>query len=137
LTASPGKSPLNDKVISGVTRTVACCLETPAPVRLFVPFGGYKSPASPEFPGVGWAEIFAVAGLAEIVAPICAFHLAGAVVEFSSDELIVPRLTGAPCPVLDRYRADFERVLDLVRPFLPANLVLRQSFLRDSYEGPS
>lgn len=129
------KSPLDAQLVSRITRTVAHCLRTDAPLRMFVPFGGYKSPASPEFPWVGWAELFAVAGLAAIVAPICEFHPAGAVVEFSSDELIVPRLTGAPRPVLDGYQADFDRVLSLARPYLPPNLRLRQSFLRDAYDA--
>jgi hypothetical protein len=128
------KSPLDARLISRVTRTVSHCLNTDAPLRIFVPFGGYKSPASPEFPWAGWAELFAVAGLAAVVAPICEFHPAGAVVEFSSDELIVPRLTGAPRPVLDRYRADFDRILALARPYLPPNLRLHQSFLRDAYD---
>jgi hypothetical protein len=128
------KSPLDAPLISRVTRTVSHCLDTDAPLRIFVPFGGYKSPASPEFPWAGWAELFAVAGLAAVVAPICEFHPAGAIVEFSSDELIVPRLTGAPRPVLDRYRADFDRVLSCARPYLPPNLSLRQSFLRDAYD---
>lgn len=129
------KSPLDAQLISRVTQTVSHCLNTDAPLRIFVPFGGYKSPASPEFPWAGWAELFAVAGLSAIVAPICEFHRAGAVVEFSSDELIVPRLTGAPRPVLDRYQADFDRVLSLARPYLPPNLRLRQSFLRDAYDA--
>jgi len=47
----------------------------------------------------------------------------------------VPRLTGTPRPVLDRYQADFDRVLSRARPYLPANLRLRQSFLRDAYDA--
>lgn len=129
------KSPLDAHLVNRVTGTIAHCLKTETPVRLFVPFGGYKSPASPEFPWVGWAELFAVAGLAAILAPICEFHPAGAVLEFSSDELIVPRLTGAPRPVLDRYRADFDRVLALAREYLPPNLRLRQGSLREAYDG--
>jgi hypothetical protein len=128
------KSPAGPLLAARVRQAVSHCLKTDAPLRLFVPMGGYKSPASPEFPRVGWAELFAVAGLAAIVAPTCEFHAAGAVVEFSSDEMIVPRLTGAGRPVLDAYKADFDRVLSLARPYLPPNLHLCQSFLRDSYD---
>lgn len=129
------KSPLSSRLISRVAQTVSHCLGTDAPLRIFVPFGGYKSPASPEFPWAGWAELFAVAGLSALVAPICEFHAAGAVVEFSSDEMIVPRLTGAQRPVLDVYKTDFDRVLSIARPYLPPNLCLRQSFLSDAYDA--
>jgi hypothetical protein len=129
------KSPLASQLIYRVTQTVSHCLSTDTPLRIFVPFGGYKSPASPEFPWAGWAELFAVAGLSAIVAPICEFHAAGAVVEFSSDEMIVPRLTGAQRPILDMYKADFDRVLSLARSYLPPNLCLRQSFLSDAYDA--
>jgi len=101
-----------------------------------VPFGGYKSPASPEFPWAGWAELFAVAGLSAIVAPICEFHPAGAVVEFSSDELIVPRLTGTPRRSWTGTRPTSTASCHV--PAVPAaNLRLRQSFLRDAYDAPS
>ena len=129
------KSPVDTQLVDRITRTVSHCLAVGAPLRLFVPFGGYKSPASPEFPLAGWAELFAVAGLSAVLAPICEFHPPGAILEFSSDELIVPRLTGAPRPVLDTYRADFDRILALARPYLPANLGLRQTSLRDAYDG--
>ena len=129
------KSPLNSELAIRVGRTVSHCLFTGAPLRIFVPFGGYKSPSSPEFPWAGWAELFAVAGLSAVVAPICELHAAGVVIEFSSDEMIVPRLTGAERPVLADYRRDFDHVLSFTQPFLPPNLCLRQTFLSDFYDA--
>lgn len=129
------KSPLDPGVADWVQRVVAHSRRAARPVRLLIPFGGYKSPSSWEYPGIGWAEVFAVADICDLVAPICAFHSPGVVVEFSSDEAIIPRLTGAGQAVLRRYRDGFELVLRLVGRYQPGNLTLRQSFIRDTYDA--
>jgi hypothetical protein len=128
------KSPLTADVADWVGKAAAGAVRTRRPLRLLIPFGGYKSPRSPEHPGVGWAEVFAAAGMSELAAPICAFHPPGVVIEFSSDEPIASRLTGVPGGELERYRDDFERVLRLVGRYQPDNLTLRQSTIRDTYD---
>lgn len=128
------KSPLDPEVAGMVARATAYALQTNRPLRLLVPFGGYKSPSSPEFPLAGWAEAFAAAGLAAVVAPICAFHAPGVIIDFSSDEAVVPRLTGAGRSILDRYREGFDHILALVRTYQRHNLTLRQSFIRDAHD---
>ncbi len=104
------------------------------PLRLLVPFGGYKSPASVEAPYAGWAELFAAVGLCELAARLCAVHEPGVVVEFSSDAAVVPLLTGAEPAALGAYAADFDTVLRTVSASVPENLVLRQTGLHEHYD---
>lgn len=129
------KSPPSPTARERVCSAVACSLADKRPLRLLVPFGGYKSPSSPEFPRAGWAELFAVAGLANILVPICQVHSPGAILEFSSDAMIVPLLTGASQSVLYSYQNEFESILALAHRFLPPNLALRQTFLSDAHEA--
>jgi hypothetical protein len=128
------KSPASPAVTDRVTDVVSRVAGQQIPLRLFVPCGGYKSPASLESPFVGWSELFAVAGFVELAAPICAVHSPGVVIEFSSDEAVVPRLTGAEPAVLARYRRQFDALLRAVEPALPPNLRVRQTLLRDDYD---
>jgi hypothetical protein len=128
------KSPLDTAVAERVHRAVASSLREQRPLRLLVPFGGYKSTRSPEHPRAGWAELFSALGTCELVAPIAAFHPPGVVVDYSSDEWIVPRLTGLRKPALEEYRRGFDRVLGFVGAREPANVALRQTFSRDAYD---
>ncbi|MEV7908030.1 hypothetical protein, partial [Streptomyces anulatus] len=128
------KSPLDPAVAIRVSRVVWQSLRRRRPLRLMIPMGGYKSPSSPEHPSAGWAELFAVAGFCELAAPICAVHPPGVVVDFSSDEALVPLFTGAPPKVLDDYRSAFDEILKFAGGYQPGNLVLRQSFVRDDYD---
>ncbi|MFC1406078.1 MULTISPECIES: hypothetical protein [Streptacidiphilus] len=128
------KSPLDRQVAGRVEQVVSYTVRRGQPLRLLVPFGGYKSPSSPEYPSAGWAELFAVAGLCELVSPICALHPAGAVIEFCSDEALVPRLTGADPQTLRTYRNAFDEVLRTVARDQAPNLKLRQTFVRHAYD---
>ena len=103
------------------------------PLRLFIPFGGYKSPASSEFPNASWAEVFTVAGMCELVSPICAVHPPGVIVEFSSDEAVVPIFMGAKRKFLDQYHQKFECILNELAKFQRGKLILKQSLLYDHY----
>jgi hypothetical protein len=128
------KSPLDAAAVERVRRAVATSLREQRPLRLLVPFGGYKSPRSPERPRAGWAELFSVLGMCELVAPIAALHHPGVAVDYSSDEWVVPRLTGLREPALAEYRRGFDRVLAFVGERRPANVALRQTFSRDAYD---
>jgi hypothetical protein len=129
------KSPLDAAIAARVTQVADHVRRTGRPLRLLIPFGGYKSPCSWEHPGVGWAEVFAVAGICELVAPICAFHTPGVILEFSSDEAIIPRLTGAGQAVLRHYRDGFDQVVRLVGRYQRDNLTIQQTFIRDAYDA--
>jgi hypothetical protein len=72
--------------------------------------------------------------MCELVSPICAIHQPGVIVEFSSDEAVVPLFTGAQTEVLDCYWQAFNRILEVVGRRQRSNLQLRQSSLRDHYE---
>lgn len=125
------KSPADGGVRAHTARVARTVVTERRPLRLLLPVGGYKSPASLEYPHVGWAEVFAIAGLRELVAPICAAHAPGVEVELSSDAPIVDRLTGADRFALARYHADLSTLLT---PTGPPNLALRLTTIGDAYD---
>ncbi|WP_144083245.1 hypothetical protein [Rhizobium leguminosarum] len=127
-------SSLDSLVAQRVLAVVSHAIREDVPLRLFIPFGGYKSPASREYPEASWAEVFAIAGMCELISPICRIHAPGVVIEFSSDEAVVPLFMGADEAVLNRYRSRFDHILSVVAAGQHRNLKLKQSLLRDDYD---
>lgn len=127
-------SSLDNNVEERVKFVVENVVTHQSPLRLIVPIGGYKSPSSQEQHRCGWSEMFAIANICELVAPICAFHEPGVEVEFSSDQAVVPTLTKATPELLERYAAQFEQLISHFQIKQRPNLRLRQSQLNEYYD---
>jgi hypothetical protein len=122
------KSPLNDVVRHRVEGAVTAAMREDRPIRLLIPFGGYKAPRSPEYPHPGWAELFSVTAMVALAMDVATLWPAGVVVEYRSDAaVIVPRLTGLAETTLESYARRFDRVLGTVRGFAASNVALLQT----------
>lgn len=60
---------LNRLVAQRVLGVVSHAIREDGPLRLFTPFDGYKSPTSSEYQEASLAEVFAIAGMCELVSP--------------------------------------------------------------------
>jgi hypothetical protein len=131
------KSPCSPAMLERIDRVVRRAIADAAPVHLLVPVGGYKSPASPESPYLGWAEIFALWGMVSWLALVARRFPPGLHVEFSSDGPIAPLLTGAPGGHVDAYARDFGQLLRDYRGHPVGGIAVTWSDLRQDYDVPA
>lgn len=103
------------------------------PLQFRYPFGGYKLWRLPSTPEVDWAEFFAIAYYLRYLSAIAAAYAPGLELIFSSDDLIIERMDNIPKADTDRYFASFQKLLDVFRPRLPANLKIDIVRVADFY----
>ncbi len=95
------------------------------PIYFTIPFGGYKHYWNPSHPEPDWAELFSLKFLTDWVSPILAVYEPGVVIEFVSEDMILPRMNNYPDQALEKYSEAFSTLLSVYRKSLPANLNIK------------
>ena len=119
------KQKVYENAIEDITSKVEKSLKDNKPIYFIIPFGGYKHFWNPSHPYPDWAEIFTLKFLTEYVSPIIEAYKPGVVIEFISEDLVLPRMNNYPESALELYTQDFVRILDTYKKFPPKNLDLR------------
>lgn len=114
-------------------KVVQCICEDRA-IGFTIPFGGYKHFWNPSYPQPDWAELFHFRQMTEYLLPILAVHAPGVVLEYVSEDLIVPRMDNYPDEALDAYASSFHQIVDWYDHFTPNNLEMRFWRLGDYYD---
>ena len=91
------------------------------PIKIALPFGGYKLWRLDEAPEVDWAELFSVIYYAYWLKPIFDNYKPGIWFDFYSDDIIVRTTNNIPREDTDRYCETFDKLLGFLRSYLPAN----------------
>lgn len=105
-----------------------------SPIQFTFPFGGYKLWSLPTTPEVDWAEFFTIAYFIEYISAILSIYKPGVVFNFSSDDVIVPRMDNIPKEDTDKYASSFNRLLDSFKKYFPGNLEVRLVRIGDFYQ---
>lgn len=105
------------------------------PLHFTIPFGGYKHFWNTSHPEPDWAEIFTIRFLTEWVSPILATYKPGVIIEFISEDLILPRMNNYPDGVLEKYSETFSSLIKIYQKHLPENLQLHYFRIGDKCNG--
>ncbi|TXH05007.1 MAG: hypothetical protein E6R05_02445, partial [Candidatus Moraniibacteriota bacterium] len=108
------KTNLRNKIKSSV--------EANNPIHLVIPFGGYKHFWNQSHPEPDWAELFNFSYMTEYVKPIIALYAPGVIVEYVSEDLILPRMNNYPENSIETYIDKFKSILNWYQSFVPNNL---------------
>lgn len=95
------------------------------PIHFTVPFGGYKHFWNPSHPGPDWAELFNFRYLTEYVLPILQAYKPGVIIEYISEDLILPRMNNYPPESIEKYIETFKKILHWYQQYVPSNLEFR------------
>ncbi len=101
------------------------------PIHFTIPFGGYKKWQLPSYPLPDWAELFNLILMRDYVAPIAAAYQPGVIIEYFSDEIFISRMNNYPQADLDQYNAEFKNLVTWFSQYLPKNVTIKCSKIRD------
>lgn len=119
------KQKLFDNALEDITKKVELSIKGDKPLHFTIPFGGYKHFWNPSHPEADWAELFTFKFLSEWVSPILAAYKPGVIIEFISEDLILPRMNNYPDEVLEHYAKSFRALLDEYKKYVPGNLDIK------------
>jgi hypothetical protein len=129
------KRPLVPETLETIKRKVSISIKKQRPIHLIIPFGGYKHFWNASYPHPNWAEIFHFHHITEYLEPILATYEPGVLVEYVSEDLIVPRMNNYPPKALEIYADDFRKLLSQMQKATPQNLELRFWRVSEKYDS--
>lgn len=124
---------IDDSVRKSIVKKVNLSIKENRPIHLIVPFGSYKHFWNPSHPETDWAEIFHFIWMTEYVAPILAVYEPGVVLEYVSEDIILPRMNNYPDEALEAYAKSFRKLIDFYQGYLPGNFKLKYWRIGDKY----
>lgn len=97
-------------------------VDSSKPIHLVIPFGGYKHFWNQSHPEPDWAELFSFRYITEYVSPILSLYDPGVILEYVSEDLILPRMNNYPEASIETYIKQFKTILNWYQNFVPKNL---------------
>jgi hypothetical protein len=116
-------------------KRIAGSIETNTPIKIVIPFGGFKHYWNPSQPEADWADIFNIRFIAEWVAPVLAIHSPGVEVEYFSEDVILPRMNNYPPEAIETYTSSFSNLIEFYSKIVPSNLVIKLTRAKNVYDG--
>jgi len=104
------------------------------PIHFTIPFGGYKHYWNNSYPEPDWAEAFHLTWMYEYIAPILAAHEPGVILEYISEDLILPRMNNYPDEAIDSYAQHFRKLIAWYQQSVPKNLEIRFWRVSEKYD---
>lgn len=120
---------VGDDTRLAIEKKIAVNVAEKRPIHFTVPFGGYKHFWNPSHPEPDWAEVLHLRFMIDYVQPLLAVHEPGVLIEYVSEDLMMPRMDNYPESALDAYSAVFRELIDWYQQLVPANL--RFDYLRE------
>lgn len=119
--------------ISHIHKAIESNVKNNLPIKLVLPFGGYKLWRLEETPEADWAELFALMYFAKWIKPITDVYEPGVIFDFSSDEIIVERMNNIPTSDTESYAKTFNMVTKFLKNYLPSNIKFSVTPVRSHY----
>lgn len=111
-----------------IKKKVELSIKEGKPIYLIVCFGGYKHFWNSSHPQVDWAEFFNLSFMSEFVAPILANYKPGVILDYESEDVILPLIDNYPEESLDNYAESFKKLLEIYSKNIPSNFKI--NFIR-------
>jgi hypothetical protein len=115
------KAKVHEDTQKDVLNKIILSIEKDTPIYLIICFGGYKHFWNPSYPEADWAEIFNLKFMSELVAPILAAHKPGVILDYESEDVILPMIDNFPPKDLDKYAESFREIISYFSKSVPDN----------------
>ncbi len=116
------KASVKENTRKDILEKIQKSIDDNKPVYLIVAFGGYKHFWNPSYPEVDWAEFFNLRFMLDFVAPILAVHRPGVILDYESEDVILPMIDNFPEEALDKYAKSFKKLIGVFAKNFPDNL---------------
>lgn len=106
-----------------------------APINLTFLHGAYKLWRLEESPRTDWAELFSLMYYTNWVKRVSEIYKPGVWFDFFVDDLIVPKLDNVPINDIHTYIDSYQKVVDFLKPYQPANLKMTITTVGSRFES--
>lgn len=128
------KAKVADSTREDILHKIKTSIEENKPLHLIICFGGYKHFWNPSFPEVDWAELFNLAFMADYVAPILKVHSPGVILDYESEDVIMPLIDNYPEESLNAYAKSFQELILVYSKKIPANFKINYIRSQEQYD---
>ncbi|MFH1832824.1 MAG: hypothetical protein ABH816_01470 [Candidatus Levyibacteriota bacterium] len=113
---------------------VSLSLKENKPLYLIICFGGYKHFWNPSHPQIDFAEFFNLRFMSEYFAPILVVHPPGVILDYESEDVILPMMNNYPESALDEYAQSFRELIKLYTQNIPKNFKINYVRSQEQYD---
>lgn len=128
------KAKVAEKTKEDILQKIRMSIRENKPVHLIVCLGGYKHFWNPSFPQADWAELFNLAFMTEFAAPILKVHPPGVILDYESEDAIMPTIDNFPEESLDAYARSFRDLIAVYSKKLPSNFKINYIRSQEQYD---
>lgn len=128
------KSKVHEDTRNAIRQKVLMSMEKNIPIYLIVCFGGYKHFWNSSYPEVDWAEFFNLKFMEEIVAPILAIHEHGVILDYESEDVIIPWMDNYKENDNDEYADSFRKLIGVCSRIYPKNFKINYVRSQEQYD---
>jgi hypothetical protein len=131
------KQKLHPDTISEFSQKITASVKNNKPIHFSIPFGGYKHFWNSSHPSTDWAEVFTLRFLLDWVTPISTLYKPGVILEFISEDIILPRMNNYPLQSLEVYAKSFQTLITRMNTLLPKNISFQYFRIGDRFNRDS
>lgn len=127
------KSKVHEDTRNAIKQKIAMSIEKNIPIHLIICFGGYKHFWNPSHPTADWAEFFNLKFMEEIVSPILAVHAPGVILDYESEDVIIPWMDNYSEQDMDEYAGSFRHLINVLSKSYPQNFKINYIRSQEQY----
>jgi hypothetical protein len=131
------KLKVDQDTIDFCKESIKIALSENSPLSIGCVHGGVKLWRFEEYPEVDWAELFNMIYYAKWMRYIAEVYEPGVVCEYFSMDVVQLRLNNLPRAETDQYTQSFEKIIEWMKQYLPANIRFTHRRYGDAYKGLS
>ncbi len=107
------KAKVTEKTKLDILQKIRMSVKENKPIHLIVCLGGYKHFWNPSAPRADWAEFFNLVFMTEYVAPVLKIYPPGVILDYESEDAIMPVIDNYPEEHLDAYAGSFRELISI------------------------
>lgn len=111
---------------------ITLCINHNLPIHISLPFGATKNPYIDTAPNIDWAEVFNISYLIDYLTPIAKAYKHGIVLEYISVAVFEEFVNRIPQKDVDKYDAEFTKLVEYFQKCLPDNFKLIYTKVSDT-----
>jgi hypothetical protein len=127
------KAPIFPQTRQIIHDNVVQTIKKNEPFYLIICFGGYKHFWNPSHPNVDWAELFHLHFMIDYVRPILSVYQPGVILDYESEDYILPHMNNYPEKRSDAYEDSFRSLVNFIQPSIPTNFQIRYIRAKNQY----
>lgn len=121
------KKAIWEKSKSDIFERVVNSIKDNKPIHIIIPFGWFKHFRNKSAPKTNRAEYFHILNMINYSKDICINYKPWVIIEYLSEDFIVPFMNNYSKEDMDSYHASFIEVINLLKIYFPHNFVIKYS----------